>query len=259
MRSTIAEHAALRAPRRRDLARPWRRTALVAAFAALGLGLAPQVAGARCITRLPVKVSLPDGPYAVGYTSKLRVRVRPRVRIRNLRAELYTFSGQRMGVSARRRAARVVATLNVRLGRIFRPLQVGGYTLVLTGEPNASRSCGPKQAFRVVKMRACRTRLPVTFPSLPGGRAADYHDFLSVPVRSDGRVIRDLQSSVYGFDGALLGRAPNLLALFGERSLDHRLVRPLSPGSYTVVVEGWIGEQPRSCGPKRAQATMTFR
>ena len=188
------------------------------------------------------------------------MRVNPRgVRIRNLRAELYTFSGQRMGVSVRRRAARVVATLTVRLGRIFRPLQVGGYTLVLTGEPNASRSCGPKQTFRVLRMRACRTTLPVTFPGLPGGRAGDYRDYLSVPVRSNGQVIRDLRSSVYGFDGSLLGRAQNLLALFGQSSLDHQLVRPLQPGSYTVVVEGWIGEQPRSCGPKRAQATMTFR
>ena len=229
-------------------------------LAALAPALAPQVAGARCVTRLPVKVSLPDGPYAVGYTTQVRVRVNPRgVRIRNLRAELYTFSGERMGVSSRRRAARIVATLKVRLGRIFRPLQVGGYTLVLTGEPNASRSCGPKQAFRVVRMRACRTTLPVTFPSLPGGRAGDYRDYLSVPVRSDGRVIRDLRSSVYGFDGSLLGRAPNLLALFGERSLDHQLTHPLQPGSYTVVVQGWIGEQPRACGPKRAQATMTFR
>jgi len=232
--------------------------ALVAGL--LALAIAPQAAQARCITRLPVNVSLPDGPYAVAYTRELTVRVRPRgVRVRNLRAELYTFSGVRMGVSPRRRAARVVATLRVRLGRIFRPLQVGGFTLVLTGEPNASRSCGPKQTFRVVRMRACRTRLPLTFPSIPGGRASDYGAFLSVPVRSDGHVIRDLRSTVYGFDGSLIGRAPPLLALFGEQMLDHALVRPLSPGGYTVVVEGLIGEQPRSCGPKRAQATMTFR
>lgn len=234
--------------------------ALAAGCLALACAIAPPTAGARCITRLAVKVTLPDGPYAVAYTNRLRVRVHPRgVRIRRLRAELYTFSGERMGVSPYRRAARFVATLDVRLGRIFRPIQVGGYTLVLTGEPNASRSCGPKQTFRVLRMRACRTRLPVSFPQLPGGRAGDYGEWLSVPVRSDGRVIRDVRSAVYGFDGALLGRASNLLALFGEKLLDHRLVRPLAPGSYTVVVEGWIGEQPRACGPKRAQATMTFR
>ena len=224
------------------------------------LALAPQAAQGRCITRLPVQVTLPDGPYAVGYTTGLRVRVRPRgVRIRNLRAELYTFSGQRMGISPRRRATRYVATLRLRLGRIFRPLQVGGYTLVLTGEPNASRSCGPKQAIRVLKLRACRQRLPVTFPKLPGGRAGDYGGFLSLPVRSNGQVIRDLRSSVYGFDGSLLGRAPSLLALFGEQMLDHRLARPLTPGRYTVVVEGLVADQPASCGPKRAQATMSFQ
>jgi hypothetical protein len=252
--------------RARMFPRAWRRASLPAALAwfalafAVVLVLLPHAAAARCITSLPVKVSLPDGPYAVAYTKQLRVRVNPRgVRIRNLRAELYTFSGERLGVSQRRRAARVVATLKVRLGRIFRPLQVGGYTLVLTGEPNASRSCGPKQTFRVLRMRPCRTTLPVTFPALPGGSAGDYRDYLSVPVRSDGRVIRDLRSSVYSFDGSLLGRAPTLLALFGERSLDHRLLRALQPGSYTVVVEGWIGEQPRACGPKRAQATMTFQ
>ena len=236
------------------------RATIVLVAAAVALALTPQAAHARCITRLPVQVTLPDGPYAVAYTKELQVRVRPRgVRIRKLRAELYTFSGVRMGVSAYRRAARVVATLRVRLGRIFRPLQVGGFTLVLTGEPNANRSCGPKQTFRVLHLRACRTTLPVTFPSLPGGRAFDYSEWLSVRVRSEGHIIRDVRSSVYGFDGSLLGRASTLLALFGEQTLDHRLVRPLQPGSYTGVVEGLIGEQPRSCGPKRAQATMTFR
>ncbi len=248
-----------RAPRpRAGSARRSVTTALVAALAILGV--APQAAQARCITRLPVRVSMPDGPYAVAYTNQLRVRVNPRgVRIRNLRAELYTFSGERMAVSARRRAVRFVATLKLRLGRIFRPLQIGAYTLVLTGEPNASRSCGPKQAIRVTRLRACRDKLPVTFPKLPGGRARDYGGFLSVPIRSNGQVIRDLRSSVYGFDGSLLGRAPGLLALFGEQTLDHRLERPLTPGRYTVIVEGLIGEQPRSCGPKRAQATMSFQ
>ncbi len=83
--------------------------------------------------------------------------------------------------------------------------------------------------------------------------------FLSLPVRSNGQVIRDLRSSVYGFDGSLLGRAPSLLALFGEQMLDHRLARPLTPGRYTVVVEGLVADQPASCGPKRAQATMSFQ
>lgn len=226
----------------------------------LALALCAQSAQAACITRLPIKVSLPDGPYAATYTKDVLVRVSPRgPRIRNLRADLYTFSGLRMGSSTTRRAVRQVATLKLRLGRIFRPLQVGAYTLVLTGEPNPSSQCGPKQAIRVLRLRGCRSRLPVTFPKLPGGRASDYGGFLSVAVRSNGHVIRDLQSAVYGFDGSLLGRAPDLLALFGEETMDNRLVRPLSPGSYTVIVKGLIGEQPASCGPKTAQATMTFQ
>jgi hypothetical protein len=242
-------------------ARAWVSPVLgVVVLAAITFAIVPGAASAACITRLPVKVSLPDGPYAVAYTKDVLVRVNPRgVRIRNLRADLYTFSGERMGASAPRRAVEVVATLKLRLGRIFRPLQVGGYTLVLTGEPNASRHCGPKQATRVLKLRACKDTLPVTFPKLPGGRAADYGGFLSVPVRSNGNVIRDVRSSVYGFDGSLLGRAPPLLALFGEQTLDNELVRSLQPGRYTVIVEGLIGEQPATCGPKTAQATMTFQ
>jgi hypothetical protein len=111
----------------------------------------------------------------------------------------------------------------------------------------------------VLRFRACRARLPVTFPKLPSGRAADYGGYLSVPVRStDGTVIRDVRSSVSAFDGSLLGSAPSLLALFGEQTLDQQLVRPLQPGSYTVVVEGRIADQPASCGRKTASATMTF-
>jgi hypothetical protein len=111
----------------------------------------------------------------------------------------------------------------------------------------------------VLRFRACRARLPVKFPKLPSGRAADYGGYLSVPVRStDGTVIRDVRSSVSAFDGSLLGSAPSLLALFGEQTLDQQLVRPLQPGSYTVVVEGRIADQPASCGRKTASATMMF-
>jgi hypothetical protein len=235
------------------------RALAVVAAGVLSAACAPAVADAGCITRLPVSVTLPDGPYAAGYTKTVRVRVSPRgARIRNLQAAVYTFGGQRMAVSGRRRAVRFVATLKMRLGRIFRPLQVGMFTLVLTGEPNRSRSCGPKQATRVLRFRACTDKLPVTFPKLPGGRAADYGAWLSVPIRSTGAVIRDLRSSVFAFDGSLVGRAPGLPALFGELSLDHPLARPLTPGGYTVIVSGLIADQPRSCGRKSAQATMAF-
>jgi hypothetical protein len=242
---------------------PSRRSTGSRAAAALLAGAfmlaAPQAAQAACMTRLPAKVSLPDGPYAAAYTKQIAVRVSSRgPRIRNLRAELYTFSGQRLAVSPPRRAMRVATTLKLRLDDVFGPLQVGGFTLVLTGEPNRDRSCGPKKTTRILRFSACSDKLPVTFPDLPGGHASDYGGFLSVPIRSNGPLIRDLRSSVYGFDGQLIGRAPSLGALFGQQMLDHALTQPLLPGRYNVITEGLIGDQPRSCGRAKAEAAMTF-
>jgi len=242
-----------------------RRPAAAAAVLtiALAIAAAPPTAPAAtgCITALPVRITLPDGPFAAAYVKDVRVRVDSGARrIRNVRAELFTFSGRRMGASGRPRAAvRGAGTLTLRLERDFAPMQVGGFTLVVRGEPNASRSCGPKATTRVLQLRGCRETLPVSFPHEPGGDAADYEGYLSVPVRSRGPLIRDLTSSVYGFDGALLGHADAPPVLFGEMTLDHALLRPLTPGRYTVVVEGLLDEQPRSCGRKRAHATMTFR
>lgn len=251
------------AARRGRATRSARRRVRVGVLLACALVLPavlPQLAQARCITRLPVAVSLPDGRHAATYTSQIRVRVTPRGgrRIRNLRVELYTFSGRRMAASPRRRLIRGSATLTMRLASLFSPMQVGAYTLVVKGEPNRSRSCGPKETTRLMRFRACRETLPVTFPRLPGGVAADYQGFLSVAIRSRGAVIGDVESAIYGFDGSLLGRAPALPALFGESTLHHELARPLGAGQYTVVVEGLSDDQPRACGRKRAQATMTF-
>ncbi len=241
--------------------RPAARAVAAVGGALLLAALAAPAASAQsgCVTTLAVRVTLPDGPYAAAYTKDIRVRVDSGARrIRNVRADLFTFGGRRMGSSEARRAVRGSATLTVRLGRDFKPMQVGGFTLVLTGEPNAGRSCGPKQTTRVLKFRGCRDTLPIAFPDAPGGNAADYEGYLSVPVRSRGPLIRDLTSSVYGFDGALLGHADDLPALFGEWTLAHKLLRALTPGRYTVIVEGLIDDQPRSCGRKRAEATMTF-
>jgi hypothetical protein len=243
--------------RRRSASYCCAAVATLAGVLAFAMLLAPAVQ-ASCHTRLPVAVSLPDGPYAVAYSRTISVRVDTRgARIGNLGAELYTFAGRRMGASRSQRV-RGEATLGLRLNRIFRPLQVGAFTLVLTGEPNRNRSCGPKQATRVLRFRACATTLPVTFPDLPGGRAADYGAYLSVAIRSRGPLISDVRSVVYGVDGTLLGRAPRLSALFGLKLLDHKLVRPLQPGSYTVVTDGLIDGQPRSCGRTTALAKMTF-
>jgi hypothetical protein len=259
MRRTVSSDARRPAHRR---PRPGARcvAAVLGALALAALAAPAASAASGCITRLPGNVSLPDGLVAAAYTNDIRVRINSgSILIRNLRAELYTFSGRRMGVSTMRRFARGPATLRLRLEASFRPMQIGGFTLVLTGEPNASPSCGPKKTTRVVKFRGCRERLPLTFPSPPGGNAADYEGFLSVPVRSRGPLIRSLTSRIFSFDGLLLGNATELPALFGETTLDHALLRPLTPGSYTVIVEGWLDEQPRSCGRKSAQTTMTFR
>jgi hypothetical protein len=220
---------------------------------------APQAAGAACLTKLPVRISLPDGSYAATYTKQVRVRVVPEgARIGNLQVSLYTFSGRRMAISKARRTVRSAVTMTMPLDRVFRPLQIGGFTLVVTGEPNLDRSCGPKKVTRVLRFRDCKDTLPVTFPKKPGGKAADYEGYLSVPIRSDGPLIRDLTSTIYSFDGALVGRS-TLSALFGQQTLDHVLLTPLKPGGYNVIVEGLIDDQPSSCGRKTAQATMTFQ
>jgi hypothetical protein len=221
--------------------------------------VAPQAAGAACLTKLPVRVSLPDGNYAATYSKQVRVKIVPEgTRIGNLQVSLYTFSGRRMGISKARRAVRSGVTLSLPLDRIFRPLQIGGFTLVITGEPNLDRSCGPKKATRVLRFRDCKETLPVTFPKKPSGNAADYEGYLSVPIRSDGPLIRDLTSTIYSFDGSLVGRS-TLSALFGQQTLDHVLLAPLAPGGYNIIVEGLIDDQPSSCGRKTAQATMTFK
>jgi hypothetical protein len=232
--------------------------ALLAGSLLLAAG-APQAAGAACLTRLPVRVSLPDGSYAATYSKQVRVKIVPEgARIGNLQVSLYTFSGRRMGISKARRAVRSAVTLSLPLDRVFRPLQIGGFTLVITGEPNLDRSCGPKQATRVLRFRDCKDTLPVTFPKKPGGKASDYEGYLSVPIRSDGPLIRDLTSTIYSFDGSLVGRS-TLSALFGQQTLDHVLLAPLAPGGYNVIVEGLIDDQPSSCGRKSARTTMTFK
>lgn len=247
------------APRSPRGASVLRRVVAAAAGALLLAVIAPQAAAAACVTKLPVRVSLPDGNYAATYTKTVRVRVVPEgVRVRNLQASLYTFSGRLMGISKARRSARSAVTLSLVLESLFRPLQIGGFTLVVSGEPNADRSCGPKKVTRVLRFKDCQDKLPVTFPKKPGGKAADYDGYLSVPIRSDGPLIRNVTSSVYSFAGALVGQAPPLLSLFGQQTLDNVLLSPLRPGGYNIIVEGLIDDQPSSCGRKTAQATMTF-
>ena len=180
---------------------------------------------------------------------------RARCAIRNLRADLYTFSGRRMGVSDARRAVRGVGDADAcASGATSGRMQVGGFTLVLTGEPNASRSCGPKQTTRVVKFRGCRDdAADRRSPARRGGDAADYESYLSVPVRSTGPLIRDLTQ--LGLRLRRLAARPARRACrrcSARRRSTTRCCGRLTPGSYTVIVEGLLDEQPRSCGRKRA-------
>lgn len=229
------------------------------AFGAAVIGavaLAPGNAEARasgCVTRLPAAVQL-SSDYAAVFRHSVHLRVHTRgPRLRRTYASLYTFSGELIARSRK---------LNVRSSRLLRlrlrhgPMQPGRFTLVVTGEPNRSRSCGPKTYTRVLTFRACSPRLPVIFPEPPGGRASEHADTLSVAVRTTGPFLRDLRSSIYSFDGRLLGRA-SLGSLFGEAVLDHPLSEPLTPGSYTVLVDA-EGGQPAVCGLQRATQVLEF-
>lgn len=79
--------------------------------------------------------------------------------IRGLRAQLYTFSGARLGTGRLRGTLRGVAQLTVRLrfpaqaGRfslIVTALAPGGYTVFLRGKLDQPASCGPKTASEVL-------------------------------------------------------------------------------------------------------------
>lgn len=218
--------------------------------------LTPGIAQARgggCITRLPAAVTLASD-YAAVHRHSVHLRVHTRgPKLRRTYASLYAFSGELIARSRK---------LNVRSSRLLRlrlrhgPMQPGNFTLVVTGEPNGRRSCGPKTYTRVLSFRACSPRLPVVFPEPPGGRASGYADTLSVAVRTTGPFLRDVRSSVYTFDGRLVGRA-SVGVLFGEAMLDHQLNEPLAAGSYTVLVDA-EGGQPPECGLQRATQVLEF-
>jgi hypothetical protein len=206
-----------------------------------------------CITRLPVTVTVPSH-FAIAYKRVVPVTMTSRgPLIRHLRVLLYTFSGDLLG-SATRRSLSGSAVVRLRLR--YR-LQPGEFTLYSEGEPNADPSCGPKHDSRVLRFRDCITRLPVTFPEPPSGIAADYGGYLSFPLSSRGPLIRRLEVTVYSFSGRFFGAA-RLPVLFGTENVNVPLRRTLTAGDYAIVARGWIAAQPRSCGPKHAEQTLTF-
>jgi hypothetical protein len=210
-------------------------------------------ARAGCLTRLPIAVTVPSR-FTVHYKRVLPVRVTSRVpRIRRLRISLYTFGGDLLGRGTRvSLSGSGVVRLHLRYS-----LEPGEYTLYSEGEPNRDSSCGPKSRSRVVRFRGCITTLPVSFPNPPGGTAADYGRFLSFQVSSRGPLLRRLRIFVSNSEGRLIGTASRSV-LFGTVTVDVLLRRALLPGLYTITVRGSIDSQPRSCGPKHAQQTLTF-
>jgi hypothetical protein len=255
---SLADHGAVPASAGGMTHRGGRRRALLGLVVstwllALGWGSASAAEAQGCITRLAVSVSLPS-PFAAAYPSSVGVGLSTTGRtIRDVRASLYTFAGDQIATG---RLPVLSGSRTLKMKLAFAPLQQGSYTLVVTGEPNANPSCGPKKLVEVVTFRGCITGLPLKFVSPPGGTASDYGGYLSLTVQSAGPLIRHLEGAVYDADGTVFGQG-TLNALYGQASLDLRLDRPLVAGDYSVVVAGLI-QQPPSCGPKTIQIDLHF-
>jgi hypothetical protein len=225
-----------------------------AAVAPRAGGATPTARVAGCSTRLGVSVSLPSN-FAASYPSTVSVQVSSKVGpIRNVTAEIYTFSGDQIAAGHHSGTLTKPATIKLKLA--FGALQVGSYTLVVTGTPTASPSCGLEKFTKVEAFKDCVSTLPLTFVDPPGGIASAYGDYLSVPLKSNGPLIRELEGAVYAADGTLYGSA-TLSALYGQATLQLQLTQALVPGAYTVVVAGLI-QQPAACGPKTAQISLEF-
>lgn len=225
-----------------------------------GSGVAgPESASACGVLPISVEVRSKWGkPYARQYKEKAAIALTNRggYRIGGLLAQIYTFGGFRLGGSGALgslgpgRTRTIVVDLDV-------PMQPGKVSVVVKG---ANKGCDTDQISHVVKFHPCQTRLPLEFPSRPGGFASDYSDFVSVPARPrGGNVIRHLRSRIFTFDGTLVGHDVNRhRVVYGAVRLDNRLNRRLQRGRYTMLARGWLN-QPRSCGPKFAQIVLGFK
>ncbi len=223
-----------------------------------GTPVGPDSAEARCGERLAAKYSVQSRYsklYASQYKKKLKVSVTthhgPLV---EWQVQMYTFQGKLLGQTKRKRALNNTKTVRVDLKF---PIQPGKFTIVIKGFP---RGCHSESVTSdVVRFADCTTRLPVKFPSLPGGTASDYGAFLSVPVESrGGALIKHPESEIFSFDGTFYGRnIDDYKVLFGRLTFNNKLTRALQPGGYTMVVSGRL-DQPRECGNKTAQVTLTF-
>jgi hypothetical protein len=222
----------------------------------------PQVADARCGNlRAQVEVvSRFPKPFATQYKKKLRIQVFNRTRnVKRWHAELYTFSGYRLGRSKPGKWLQWGDKTAIKLRQSMQP---GKYTVVIKGK---IMGCGKREVSDVVNLRGCLNRLPIRFPNKPGGNAADYNagGYVSVGIepRDAWAPIRRIKSTLLDFNGTVYGRAElprGSRKLIGKQFLHHELTRELAPGQYTVLVEG-KAPQPRSCGDKTRSTVLTFK
>lgn len=237
--------------------------ACVVVLALLGSGppgtpVGPAAAEARCGERLAagykVKSRFPK-LYASQYKKKVKVNVTthhgPLVA---WQVQLYTFQGKLLGQTKRKRALNHSKTVKVRLKF---PIQPGKFTIVIKGYPRGCHS--ESEMSDVVRFADCTNRLPVKFPNRPGGLAADYGGFLSVPIESrGGALIKNPETEVYSSSNEYYGRSiDRYKRLFGRLTFNNKLTKVLRPGTYYVVLYGRV-DQPRECGSQSTEVELTF-
>jgi hypothetical protein len=237
--------------------------ACVAVLALLGAGppgtpLGPAEAEARCGERLAARYQV-QSRYPKLYASQYKKRVKVNVTTHHgplvaWQVQLYTFQGKLLGQTKRKRALNHSKTVRVDLKF---PIQPGKFTIVIKGYP---RGCHAESELAdVVRFADCTTKLPVRFPDRPGGAAADYEGFLSVPIESrNGALIKNPETEVYSTSGEFFGRnIDGYKRLFGRLTFNNKLTKSLRAGQYTVILYGRL-DQPRECGPKQASTVLTF-
>ncbi len=223
-----------------------------------GSALGPDTAEARCGERLAAAYQVQSRfskLYATQYKKRLKVNVTthhgPLVQ---WQVQLYTFGGKLLGQTKRKRALNHSKTVRVDLKF---PIQPGKFTIVIKGYPRGCHS--ESEMSDVVRFSDCTPKLPVRFPDSPGGVAADYEGFLSVPIESrNGALIKNPETEVYSSSGEFFGRnIDDYKRLFGRLTFNNKLTKTLRPGEYTVILYGRL-DQPRECGSKTSQTVLKF-
>lgn len=210
---------------------------------------------AGCITTLPVDAAFLTKNIRA-YRTDVAVRITTRgPAIRHLTAALYTYHGTLVARGAARGTIGDVQVVRMKLARALEPRH---YTLVIDGEPNASRSCGPKRFTQALKFTSdCRPVLPVTFPQLPSGKAADYGGAVTFTLHA-ARALGAARVTISSYGGDFLGALDLSRFPAGTAPLTVTLRKGLYASGYTIFIEGLLADAPASCGKKTAKATFTL-